>query len=468
MAEQLSFDVVIVGGGPGGYVAALRAAQLGFKVACVEKDKRLGGTCLNVGCIPSKALLDSSEHYAHVKHKLGRHGIVVKDVGLDLLTMMKRKDQVVSGLTSGIAGLFKKAKIQHVFGHGRLISATEIEVKSAEATQKITAGKIILATGSVPGSLPTAPFDGRRVVSSTEALAFPEVPGRLIVIGGGAIGLEMGSVWARLGAKVTVVEFMDRIVPSADKQMGAELLKLLTRQGIEFKLSTKVTQAKAEGNKVYVEMEDAAGKKERAEADYVLVAVGRKPFSDGLGLKELGIAQDKQGRVEVDGHFETNVKGVYAIGDLIRGPMLAHKAEDEGVAVAEILAGQHGHVNYDAIPSVVYTWPELATVGWGEEDCKAKDVAYKVGTFPFIANGRAKAMDEVEGLVKVIADAKTDRLLGVHIVGPRASDMIAEAVLVMEFGGSAEDIARSSHAHPTLAEVLKEAALAVGKRQLHM
>ncbi|MEW6055551.1 MAG: dihydrolipoyl dehydrogenase [Bdellovibrionota bacterium] len=468
MAEQ-NFDLIVIGAGPGGYVAAIRAAQLGMKVACVEKDKTLGGTCLNIGCIPSKALLDSSEHFAHVKGKLSRHGIVVKDVGLDLGVMLKRKDQVVSGLTQGIAGLFKKNKIVHAHGMGKLVSSTEVEVTKADGSkEKLSAKNIILATGSEPTPLPSAPFDGKRVVSSTEALSFSEIPARLIVVGGGAIGLEMGSVWSRLGSKVTVVEFQDRIVPFADRQASQELLKVLTRQGLEFKLSTKVTQAKVSGKAVQVEVEDASGKKDKLEAEYVLVAIGRRPFSQNLGLKEIGIPQDKAGRVEVDAHFRTKVPNIYAIGDLIRGPMLAHKAEDEGIAAAEIIAGQHGHVNYEAIPNIVYTWPELASVGLNEDECKAKGLTYKVGTFPFIANGRAKAMDEVEGFVKVIADSKTDRLLGMHIVGPRASDMIAEAVMVMEFGGSAEDIARSTHAHPTLAEVVKEAALAVDKRQIHM
>jgi dihydrolipoamide dehydrogenase len=472
MADQV-YDVVVIGAGPGGYVAALRGAQLGLKVACVEKDKTLGGTCLNVGCIPSKALLDSSEHYAHVTKKLSRHGINVKDVSIDLPTMLKRKDQVVAGLTSGVAGLFKKNKVEHVIGTGKLLAPVsgshQVEVKAADGTtRKLATKNVVLAMGSEATPLPTAPFDGKRIVSSTEALCFPEVPKRLLVVGGGAIGLELGSVWSRLGAEVTIVEFQDRIVPLADKQMGVELLKILNRQGLKFMLSTKVTEATVSGSNVLVEVEDKEGMKQKLDADYVLVAIGRRPYSAGAGLKDAGIPQDKAGRVEINDRFETVVKGVYAIGDLVRGAMLAHKAEDEGIAVMEIIAGQHGHVNYEAIPSVVYTWPELATVGLNEEECKANGIAYKAGTFPFIANGRAKAMDEIEGMVKIIADAKTDRVLGVHIVGPRASDMIAEAVLVMEFGGSAEDIARSTHAHPTLAEVMKEAALAVDKRQLHL
>lgn len=470
MSEENKFDVVVIGAGPGGYIAAIRAAQLGLKVACVEKEKTLGGTCLNIGCIPSKALLDSTEHYHHAKHKLASHGVIVKDVGLDLGTMMKRKEGVVRQLTSGIEFLFKKHKITWIKGHGRLKTATTIEVLGTDGkpTETISTKNVILATGSVPASLPTAPFDGKRILDSTGALALPQVPGSMLVVGGGAIGLEMGSVWARLGTKVTVIEFLDRIVPFADSQMGKELYKVLVKQGIEFKLSTKVTQAKAEGSKVYAEVEDASGKKDRIEADYMLVSIGRKPYSDNLGLKELGIAQDKAGRVEIDSHFRTSVPNIYAIGDLVKGPMLAHKAEDEGMAVAELIAGKPGHVNYDVIPNVVYTWPELAAVGMSEEDCKAKGIAYHTGTFPFMANGRAKAMAETDGLVKIIADAKTDRVLGMHILGPRASDMLGEGVMTMELGGSAEDIALSCHAHPTLPEVVRQAALAVAKRQTQM
>lgn len=467
MAEN-QYDVVVIGGGPGGYVAALRAAQLGMKVACVEKRKTLGGTCLNIGCIPSKALLDSSEHFLFAQNKLARHGVLVSNVKLDLAVMHKRKDQVVSGLTAGIAGLFKKAKIDFIQGFGRLSSAQDVTVKlESGETQKLSAKKVILAMGSEPAMLPSLPYDGKRIITSTEALALPEVPKTLLVIGGGAIGLEMGSVWSRLGAKVTVVEFQDRIAPFADRQVGLELQKILGKQGLEFQLSTKVNSAKVQGNSVLVEMETREGQKATRTVDYVLVAVGRRPFTEGVGLVDAGVKLDPQGRVEVDAQYQTSVPGVYAIGDLIRGPMLAHKAEDEGVAVAEILAGQKPHVNMEAIPNVIYTWPELACVGLTEEECKTQNKNYKSGTFPFIANGRAKAMDETEGFVKVIADAQTDRVLGVHIIGPRASDMIAEAVLVMEFGGAAEDIARSSHAHPTLAEVLKEAALAVDRRQLH-
>ncbi len=464
------YDVVIIGGGPAGYVCALRCAQLKLKTACVEKDKSLGGTCLNVGCIPSKALLDSSEHYHYAKEKLSSHGVKVSGVDLDLPTMMKRKDQVVSQLTMGVAGLFKKNGVAHILGFGKIKSPGTVEVKMSDGTVKtVTAKTIIIATGSEVAKLPSAPYDGKRIISSTEALTLPEVPKTFLVIGGGAIGLEMGSVWSRLGAKVTVVEFMDRIAALFDKQVSTELQKIIEKQGITIKASTKVTSAVNTGKSVKVEMESVTdGKKETVEVDYVLVSVGRRPYTDGLGLEEVGVAKDKQGRIITDKNYKTNVEGIYAIGDCIAGPMLAHKAEEEGVAIAEILAGQHGHVNYDVIPNIIYTWPELAAVGMTEEECKTKGIAYKAGTFPFLANGRAKAMAEVQGLVKVIADAKTDKVLGVHIVGPRASDMIAEAAAVMEFGGSSEDIARTCHAHPTLAETLKEAAMAVEKRQIHM
>lgn len=469
-----ALDLIVIGGGPAGYVAAIRAAQLGFKTACVEMRKSLGGTCLNVGCIPSKALLDSSEHFLHTKTKLAKHGVLVGDVKLDLPAMMKRKEAVVRQLTNGVAGLFKKHKVEHVIGKGKLIKGGLsgqhwVEVVGESGSRTLAAPRVLLATGSTPVELPFLKFDGKRILSSTEALEIPAVPKHLVVVGGGVIGLELGSVWLRLGAKVTVVEFLDHIAGASDAQMSRELHKSLTKQGMEFRLAHKCLGAKAKGEWLNVEIEElASGTKSALEADYVLVSTGRRPYSDGLGLEDFGIARDKAGRVEINEHFETPVPGIFAIGDLVRGPMLAHKAEDEGVAAVELMAGQAGHVNYEAIPNVIYTWPELASVGASEEELKSRGVEYRAGTFPFIANGRAKAMEEVEGLVKILADATTDRILGVHIVGPRASDMIAEAVAVMEFGGSAEDIARTCHAHPTLAEVMKEAAMAVDKRQIHL
>ena len=471
--SQTHFDLVVIGGGPAGYVAAIRAAQLGMKTACIDKRKTFGGTCLNVGCIPSKALLDSSEHFYFAKTKLQKHGIVVGEVKLDLDQMMKRKDAVVRQLVNGIGGLFKKNKIEGFSGKGTLVSAKgaekKIEVETENGKVTITASKVLIATGSEASSLPFLPFDGKKVLSSTEALELTAVPKHLVVIGGGVIGLEMGSVWLRLGAKVTVVEFTDRICPTVDKQAGNELYKALVKQGMEFKLSTKCTGATAKGEWMLVQTEDiATGTKTQLECDKILVATGRRPFTDGLGLDKVGIKTDKQGRVQVNDHYETEVPGVYAVGDVIQGPMLAHKAEEEGIAAVELMAGQKGHVNYDAIPNVIYTWPEVATVGYSEEELKAKGIEYKIGSFPFLANGRAKAMEESEGFVKILADKTTDRLLGMHIVGPWASDLIMEAVSVIEFGGSAEDIARTCHPHPTLSEVVKEAALAVDKRQIHM
>ena len=467
------FDLIVIGGGPAGYVAAIRGAQLGLKTACVEKGKALGGTCLNVGCIPSKALLESSEHYYHAKNKLQKHGVVVSDVKLDLAQMMKRKEAVVRQLTNGIAGLFKKHKIEWVNGHGTLTGKDGVlklvDVKGETGIRQLAAKNILLATGSEVTSLPFLPVDGKRIVTSTEALELPEVPKHLVVIGGGVIGVEMGSVWSRLGAKVTVIEYADHILGNTDRQTANECQKALTKQGLEFRLSTKCLGAKISGKVVLVDAEElATGTKSTIEADYVLVSVGRRPYSENLGLEKLGIERDKMGRIPVDAHFQTTVPGIYAVGDLIQGPMLAHKAEEEGIAAVEIMVGQAGHVNYEAIPNVVYTWPEVATVGATEEELKERGIAYKAGNFPFMANGRAKAMEETEGFVKILADATTDRILGVHIVGPRAGDMIAEAVTVMEFGGSAEDVARTSHAHPTLTEVMKEAAMAVDKRQIHM
>jgi len=463
------YDLVVIGAGPGGYVAAIRAAQLGMKVACVEKRATLGGVCLNIGCIPSKALLDSSEYYHLAEAKFARHGIKVGGLEIDLAAMHKRKDGVVKALTDGVAYLFKKNKITPVFGTAKLASPTLVKVAGNDGkTVDLEAGHVLLATGSEPINLPFMPFDGKTIVSSTEALAFEKVPGHLLVVGGGAIGLELGSVWRRLGSKVTVVEFLPRIVPSSDVEVGELLRKSLAKQGLEILTETKVTGAKVDpkvGAKVAAQDKD--GKELSFDADKVLVSVGRRAYSEGLGLAEIGVKADpKSGKVAVDKHFRTNVPTVSAIGDLIAGPMLAHKAEDEGVAFAELLAGKAGHVDYDTIPNVVYTWPELASVGKTEEQLKEEGTAYKVGKSPFSANGRAKAMDETEGVVKLLADARTDRLLGAHVVGPRASDLIAELVAVMEFRGAAEDVARTCHAHPTLSEAVKEAALAVDKRSI--
>jgi dihydrolipoamide dehydrogenase len=463
------YDLVVIGAGPGGYVAAIRAAQLGMKVACVEKRPTLGGTCLNIGCIPSKALLDSSELYHLAQAKFSRHGIKVGKLDIDVPAMLARKDEVVKGLTTGVAGLFKKNKIEPVYGTASIASPTSVKVKKNDGGEVTLETKhILLATGSAPVELPFLKFDGKTIVSSTEALTFEKVPEHLVVVGGGYIGLELGSVWKRLGAKVTVVEFLPRIVPMADVEMGTGLHRSLARQGLEFHLETKVTGADVKGGKATVKAETKDGKAITFQADRVLVAVGRKAYVEGLNLDGVGVKYDpKTNKVAVDPHFRTNVPSISAIGDLIDGPMLAHKAEDEGVAVAEILAGKPGHVNYETIPSVIYTWPEMASVGITEEQAKERGLDYRVGKFPFLANGRAKAMDETEGQVKIIADAKTDRVLGVHIFGPRASDMIAEAVTTMEFAGSSEDIARICHAHPTLSEAVKEAALAVDKRAIH-
>ncbi|MEK6706515.1 MAG: dihydrolipoyl dehydrogenase [Bdellovibrionota bacterium] len=463
------FDLIVIGAGPGGYVASIRAAQLGLKTACIEKKKTLGGTCLNIGCIPSKALLESSEHYANIKNKFQKHGIVAGDIKLDLGHMMKRKDAVVRQLCAGIVGLFKKNKIESVLGTAKILPDKTVEVTMDSGKHVLSAPRILLATGSEPSPLQALPFDGKKILSSTEALELKDVPKHLLVIGGGAIGLELGSVWLRLGSRVTVVEFLDSIIPMVDKQAGAELFKCLSKQSMEFKLSTKCTGYKTSGDTVSVALEDVkSGAKSQIECDSVLVATGRRPYTAGLGLESLGIKLDKTGRVEVSEGFKTSVPGIFAIGDIIRGPMLAHKAEDEGIAVAELMAGKAGHVNYDAIPSIIYTSPEVASVGLTEEQAHAKSGKINVGLFPFMANGRAKAMEETEGFVKIIADAASDRVLGVHIVGPRASELIAEAVTVIEFGGSSEDIARTCHAHPTLSEVMREAALAVDKRQIHL
>ncbi len=452
------FDLVVIGAGPGGYVAAIRAAQLGMKVAIVEKrdGKALGGTCLNVGCIPSKALLDSSELYETTLHKLNRHGIHVANVHLELSELLKRKDGVVKSLTDGIAFLMKKNKIATHYGTGKLTSGTTVDVNGTALEAK----HILLATGSEAVELPFLKFDGSRIVSSTEALSFDKVPKHLIVVGAGYIGLELGSVWKRLGAKVTVLEFLPRILPISDGEVAAAMQKILTKQGIEFHLQTKVTGASVQGGTVSVTAEKD-GKAVTFDGDRVLVAVGRRPHTAGLGLKDAGVKFDeKSGRVTVDKQFRTNVPTVSAIGDLIDGPMLAHKASEEGIAFAEMLAGKKTHLNYDAIPSAIYTWPEVASVGLNEEQVKESGKEYRVGKFPFAASGRAKAMDEADGFVKVITDKATDRLLGLHILGPRASDLIAEAVAIYEYHGSGEDLARMVHGHPSLSETVGEAARA--------
>ena len=467
MAER--YDLVVIGAGPGGYVAAIRAAQLGMKVACVEKRASLGGTCLNIGCIPSKALLDSSELYHLAVHRFAKHGIQVGAVQLDLGAMHARKDTVVKELTEGVRFLFRKQGIATVNGNGRVASPTSVVVKGEDGTETtLETGHILLATGSAPIQLPFLPFDGKVVVGSTEALTFEKVPDHMLVVGGGYIGLELGSVWKRLGARVTVVEFLPRIVPMADVEIGQQLYKSLVKQGLEVQMETKVTGARVENGRAVVTAQTRDGKPLTFDCDRVLVSVGRRPYTEGLGLEAVGVTVDgKTGKVATDSRFRTNVPTISAIGDLIDGPMLAHKAEDEGTAFAELLAGKSGHVNYDTVPSVIYTWPEMASVGITEEQAKERKLEYKVGKFPFIANGRAKAMDEVEGMVKILADARTDRVLGVHIIGPRASDMIAEAVTTLEFAGSAEDIARICHAHPTLSEAFREAALDVDTRAIH-
>ena len=469
MAES-AFDVVVIGSGPGGYVAAIRAAQLGLKSACIESRETLGGTCLNIGCIPSKALLQSSEVFETAKHGMAVHGVKVSGVDLDLPAMMAQKTKVVDANTAGVAFLFKKNKVEWIKGKGKISGPGRIEVAlNAGGSQTVTARSIIIATGSDSMPLAGVPVDEKVIVTSTGALALPSVPKRMIVIGGGYIGLEMGSVWQRLGAQVTVVEFLERILPGMDGEISKQMQRILQRQGMAFKLGMKVTKAAPGDGGVAVTIEPAkGGAGETLQADIVLLAIGRRPNTEGLGLDAIGVALDERGRVKTDAHYATNVPGIYAIGDVIAGPMLAHKAEDEGVAVAEIIAGQAGHVNYDAIPGVVYTWPEVASVGKTEEQLKAEGVDYKTGKFPFTANGRARAMAMTDGFVKVLADAKTDRILGAHIIGANAGDLIAEIVIGMEFGAAAEDIARSSHAHPTLNEAVKEAALAADGRAIHI
>jgi dihydrolipoamide dehydrogenase len=466
----MSYDLIVIGSGPGGYICAIRAAQLGLKTAVVEKEKTFGGTCLNIGCIPSKALLHASELFEEAGAPFATMGIKVGAPLLDLPTMMKFKDDGVDGNVKGVAFLFKKNKIDSLQGVGRIAGAGKVEVKAADGkTQVVEAKNIVIATGSDVTRLKGIEIDEKRVVSSTGALTLAGVPKRLLVVGAGVIGLELGSVWRRLGAEVVIVEFLDRILPGMDGEVARQFQRILEKQGMTFKLSSKVTSIDKAGARLKAKVEPAAGgAAENIDADVALIAVGRVPYTEGLGLKEVGVALDNRGRVVTDHHYATNVPGIYAIGDVIAGPMLAHKAEDEGVAVAEILAGQAGHVNYDVIPNVIYTYPEVASVGKSEEELKEAGVAYNVGKFPFTANGRAKVNHQTEGFVKILADAKTDRVLGVHIVGADAGNMIAEAAVAMEFSASAEDIARTCHAHPTLSEAIKEAALAVGKRALSM
>jgi dihydrolipoamide dehydrogenase len=460
-----SFDLIVIGAGPGGYVCAIRAAQLGMKVACVEKRATLGGTCLNVGCIPSKALLHSSEHYEETKHKLADHGVLVEGVKIDLARMQARKGEVVSANVKGVEFLFKKNKVTWLKGEAAIPAPGQVSVAGTTYAAK----NIVVATGSESIPLPGVEVDEKRVVTSTGGLELDRVPGHLVVIGGGYIGLELGSVWRRLGAEVTVVEFLDRLVPTMDQEVGRLFERVLGKQGIKTKLKTKVTGATKAEDGVTLTLEPAAGgAAETLKADVVLVAIGRRAFTGGLGLAEIGVALDDRGRVVTDGHYATNIPGIYAIGDAITGPMLAHKAEEEGVALAEILAGQHGHVNYNAIPGVVYTWPECASIGETEEQLKARGASYNIGKFPFTANGRARAMGDVEGFVKILADKATDRVLGAHIIGPDAGTLIAEIAIAMEFGASSEDVARTCHAHPSLNESVKEAALAVTGRALHI
>lgn len=465
MTDGTMYDVVVIGAGPGGYVAAIRAAQLGMKVACVEKGKTLGGTCLNVGCIPSKALLHASERFDAANHHFEELGIKLSGVKLDLKGMMGHKNKVVDANTKGIEFLFKKNKIDWLKGTGKVLGSGKFSVDGKEYTAK----NIIIATGSDVVSLPGIAIDEKQIVSSTGALELEKVPESLVVIGAGVIGLELGSVWSRLGAKVTVIEYLDRILPGMDNEVAKEAQKLLAKQGLTFKLASKVTSAVAGKKGVDLTVEAAAGgSAEKLSAEIVLVAVGRKPYTEGLGLQEAGVALDERGRIKTDGHFATNVAGIYAIGDVIIGPMLAHKAEDEGVVLAEMLAGQSGHIDYNLIPGVVYTHPEIASIGKTEEQLKADGVEYKAGKFPYMANGRARAMNATDGFVKILADAKSDKVLGCHIVGAEAGTLIAELGVAMEFGASAEDIARTCHAHPTLEEVVKEAALAVAGRPIHI
>ena len=464
MSEK--FDVTVIGGGPGGYVCAIRLAQLGLKTACIESRGTLGGTCLNIGCIPSKSLLNLSENF-HKAKNFKKIGIETGEIKLNLSKMMENKDKAVTTLTKGVEFLIKKNKISYFKGTGSFKSPSKISiVKDGKETTIIT-GKTIISTGSEAVSLPGINFDEEKILSSTGALSISSLPKKMIVVGGGYIGLEMGSVWSRLGTEVQVIEFLEHITPGMDKEISNEFMKILKKQGIKFQLNTKVEKITKKNNGVIIEISNKNGDKNKLEADVVLISVGRKPFTNNLNLENIGVELDKTGRVKVNKNFETNIKNIYAIGDVIEGPMLAHKAEEEGIAVAELIAGQSGHVNYDVIPGVVYTSPEVASVGKTEEQLKEKGISYKIGKFPFAANSRAKAIDDPEGFVKILADSVTDKVLGVHIIGPHAGEMIAEMSVAMEFGASSEDIARTCHAHPTFSEAIKEAALSVDKRQIH-
>ena len=462
------FDVIIVGGGPGGYVCAIRSAQLGLKTACVESRGTLGGTCLNIGCIPSKSLLNLSENYHKAKKNFNQQGIEISDIKLNIKKMMSNKEKSVQVLTKGIEFLFKKNKVTYLRGKGVLFSKNDVVVYDNGKKTSYKAKSIVIATGSAPTSVPGIDIDEKNIVSSTGALSFSNVPKELVVIGGGYIGLEMGSVWSRLGSKVTVIEYLDYITPGMDREISNEFQKILSKQGINFKLNAKVTAVSNVKNKMIVEfLNNKTSATEKIECEKVLVSVGRKPYTEGLNLSKVGIKRDDKGRIEVNNKLQTNIDNIFAIGDVIKGPMLAHKAEEEGIAVAENLAGQKGHVNYGVIPGVIYTSPEVASVGKTEEQLKIEKIDYKVGKFPFLANSRAKVNNETEGFVKILAHANTDKVLGVHIIGPHCGDMIAEMALAMEFGASAEDIARTCHAHPTHTEAIKEAALAVDKRPIH-
>jgi dihydrolipoamide dehydrogenase len=461
---QREYDLVVIGAGPGGYVAAIRAAQLGMTVACIEREPVLGGTCLRVGCIPSKVLLESSERYHAARHDLARHGIKVSSVELDLPTMLKRKETVVQALTKGIEGLFKKNKITRFVGHGRLAGPGKVVVEGKDGARELAAKHVLIATGSRPASLPGVELDGDRIGTSTEALAYPEVPARLIVIGAGYIGLELGSVWSRLGAEVAFLEFLPRILPGMDSEIASEAQKVFAKQGIEFRLGARVKAARVQDQHCVVEIDGA----EPLTCDRVLLAVGRVPHTEGLGLETLGLTPDAKGRIPVDDTFATAAPGVFAIGDVIRGPMLAHKAEEEGIACVERLATGYGHIDYATIPGVVYTHPEIASVGRTEDQLQEAKVGYRKGVFPFLASGRARSLGQTEGRVKVLADAQTDRILGVHILGPQAGELIGEAAAAMAFGASSEDLARVCHAHPTLSEAMKEASLATDGRAIHI